>query len=183
MQYAALSLLISIVFLVGCATYPTAPPAISEAAPGPSVPQVRGNIEAFKGTRVRWGGEILSIKNQSRATWLEVLEYPLEDSGRPDSDEEARGRFFARMKEFLDPEIYERGREITVVGTIDESVTQRIGEHEYTYPVINVDAHHLWRPRNRYRAYPYGYGYPYYHPFFHHGFHRRHLLFPHHYYW
>lgn len=156
--------------ITGCATYPNVPPAIREASgDGVELAQVRMNPEAYLGVPMRWGGVILSIKNQADATWLEILQYRLDEVGQPLLDRPSGGRFFAQAPGFLDPEVYAPGREITVTGTLtEETITQRIGDHEYTYPVVNVDEHYLW-PFDYGR--PYGYRPYYYPPYgFHFGF-------------
>ena len=148
--------------LAGCASYPDVPDAIRTAPPSDVSPsQVRDSEESFEGRRVRWGGTVLDVKNQAEESWVEVLAYPLESVGRPDTDARAQGRFFGRVGGFLDPAVYGRGRRITLVGALGESVVQKIGDHEYRYPVVRADAHHLW-PRAADRSPSPYWDYPYY---------------------
>lgn len=157
---------IAAIMLVGCAT--TVPEAIREVPAGPSPVEVRGDPEQFTGSRVRWGGTITNVRNREAETWIEVVARPLEDNGRPEEGDVSFGRFLARLKGFSDPAIYSEGREITVVGTLAEPVTQQIGEYPYRYPVVDVASHHLWPVQPRAPAYyydPYWYD-PWYDPWY-----------------
>ena len=131
--------------LAGCAT--TVPDAIRLPPPTDiPVARARENPEAYAGQRVRWGGTIASVKNGQTQTDLEVVARDLTTSGRPRVTDSTAGRFIARVSGFLDPAVYEEGRQVTVVGTLAETVTGRIGEHAYRYLVVTAEAVHLWEP-------------------------------------
>ena len=165
-------LLAAVMLLAGCASYPDLPDAIRNPPPGdaPTPSQVSAEPDTYQGLQVRWGGTLLEVRNQSQESWLEVLAYPLERSGRPETSEAATGRFFARVQGFVDPAVFSRGREVSVAGTLGEAVGQKIGGHEYRYPVVDASAHYLW-PRREVRRDPYWHSYPYYwrDPFFYYG--------------
>lgn len=162
--------------LAGCASY--LPDAIRKApSKDISVAQVRRDIAAYKGQYARWGGTIASAENLKDATLLEIVARDLDSDGRPRDTDASQGRFIARVSGFLDPTVYAEGREITVAGTIEGSLVRKIGEYEYTYPVLNAAATHLWPQRVRYPpGYyyydpfwpypPYPWGYPYYYPYY-----------------
>jgi outer membrane lipoprotein len=63
----------------------------------------------------------------------------------------------------MDPLIYEKGRVVTVAGTLKEAKTVTINGREYTYPVLELREMHLWKgaTMNVPDYYYYG-GYPYY---------------------
>lgn len=107
--------------------------------------------QPFAGQKVRWGGELISVRNQSDATWLEVLELPLKDSGVPREGDDSAGRFFIKVSGFLDPKVYEAGELLTGVGYIDGYVTQKVGEFDYKYPVVLVDVadQRIWPPQSK----------------------------------
>ena len=161
------------ILLIGCTTVPK---AIREAPPGNlDFAAVQADTDAYVGKPVRWGGTILSIKNQPADTWIEILEQPLGAWGRPKPEDSSRGRFFSRFDGFIDPEVYRQGREITVVGTVQKTLNQRIGEHEYRYAVIDADEHYLWNIRPLYEPYYFGkYPYFWHHRHYPHGFYFRH---------
>lgn len=148
--------------LAGCAT--PAPEAIREPPPRDlSYTEVRGNVDAHLGARVRWGGTIADVENRPDETWLYVVARPLDSSGRPLPDGDSPGRFIARVKGFLDPAVYAAGRLVTVAGTLAGTLTQPVGEYPYKYIVVDAEATKLWEPvveRPYYRD-------PFYdHPFF-----------------
>ena len=167
--------LLTAAFAAGCASY--LPEAIRKAPPTDlGVAQVRHDIDLYKGQYVRWGGTIASTENRKDSTLVEVVAHELDSDGRPRETDVSQGRFIARISGFVDPAVYATGREITVAGRIEGSLTRKIGEYEYKYPAVNVEVAHLWAqrvpyPRDYYYydpfwPYPsYPWGYPYYYPY------------------
>ena len=164
--------------LTACATTPS---AVREAPPGDlQLREARDDVSAHTGMPVRWGGVIVSVENKDNETWIEVLELKLSRAGKPKRYSRSGGRFFVRVKGFLDPTVYAKGQEITVVGILEGDAERSIGKQSYSFPVVNADEHYLGHPDRRYRydppynhygyypRYRYGHGY---HP--HHGFHFR----------
>ena len=135
-----------------CASQPPKPVRIDLAA-NPGFSQVYDNINAYVGQQVRWGGTLQSIHNLANATELEVIARPLDSSTRPDIFGNSPGRFIALVQGFLDPSDFERGREITIVGTIKGASTRSIGEFDYRYPIISASAYYLW-PKRYWRTRP-----------------------------
>ncbi|MDT8448836.1 MAG: Slp family lipoprotein [Wenzhouxiangellaceae bacterium] len=132
------------------------------------------------GTRVRWGGTIIETRPQQDRTCVEILAQELDSSFRPKWSDQDRGRFKACRESFMDPEIFVNGRDVTVVGELESFTTDKVGEFDYRYPVVDANSVYLWPERadRGYYGYPY-YGYPYYgypyyggfyYPYFHHGF-------------
>ena len=138
--------------------------------------QVIENPKAFIGKSVLWGGTILKTTVRQDGTVLEILHRPLDPNSRPIRTDQSEGRFLvAQPGKFLDPAIFERGREVTVVGEITGERVQPLGEIKYRYPFLIAKHIHLWaQPRispfppywysSRFRGYPYWYfrGYPFY---------------------
>lgn len=136
------------ILLEGCTSLPEAYSPISDSEfKGPNLNTVRQDPNAWKGTRVRWGGNIVKVENHRDETWIEVVEHPLYDSGRPQSSNASEGRFIARIAGFLDPAIYAQGRQITVTGAVESSIQRTIGEYPYDFPVVKVDTYRLWEKR------------------------------------
>jgi outer membrane lipoprotein len=140
-------------------------------ADSPAVGEARDDIESFTDTRVRWGGTIAEVTNRESETWIEVVARALQDDARPRDSDSSQGRFLARFEGFLDPAIYSKGRELTVVGAIEGKETREIDQYDYEYPVVDVESHYLWDPvpeypRGGYRYSPYYYYDPFYDPFF-----------------
>jgi outer membrane lipoprotein len=161
--------LLAALWLAGCAS--TLPQAIREAPPGaPLLDEVRADPPRFQGSPVRWGGVIASVSNRAEDTLIEVVSRPLERSGRPRETDASQGRFLARVAGFLDPAVYQAGRELTVSGRVTGLEARLVGGHEYPYVRVEVELYHLWPIREPAREpyYPpwwYDPWYPY-HPFF-----------------
>jgi outer membrane lipoprotein len=158
----------SLLLLYGCAS--SVPSVIrTQPANNPSVTQVRDDVDTFLDTQIRWGGTIADVQNLKSETLVEIVARELQSNGRPKSNDQSEGRFQARIDGFLDPEIYEKGRALTVVGIIEGDHLGEIGEHPYRYPLVNVNDYYLWNPLPASRPYYYDpwfydpwWPYPYY---------------------
>lgn len=150
--------------LVACTTTPD---PVREAVVEPvTVAQVHDAPERFRHSRVRWGGTIVDVRNEPALTVVEVLSLPLDSAGAPEPDALGRGRFRARVPGFLDPSEYSAGRWLTVVGTVGGAEKGRVGDYPYTFPLVEVEHHRLWRSRAeidppRYYPDPWWYPWPY----------------------
>lgn len=154
--------------LAGCAT--NIPQAVQqELEQAPTVSQVQMTADQHMGRDVRWGGEIIFLANGSASTDIAVLATTLGSKGKPDTDGVLDARFIARIPGFLDPVEYAEGLRITVTGVVTGVDTRMVGEYAYSYPLVEVQAYHLWpketpRTSNYYRdpfydPWPwYGYG-------------------------
>jgi outer membrane lipoprotein len=175
--------MLSAALMTACAQIPE---QIRDVPPGaPTVSEVRANAGRFNGARVRWGGTIAGVNNREEQTTIEVVARALLENARPSDSDRSQGRFLARFQGFLDPAIYSKGREITVVGTIAGQQMQAIDEYEYRYPVVEADSHYLWEPLPEYDTTPDPYLYSplYYDPFFYDPFFYNPFLLRNPYYW
>jgi len=123
-------------------------------------------------TPVRWGGVILETKPEADFTCLEILAKQLQTSMRPVTSDQADGRFIACKPGFYDPEVFEKGREVTVTGKIIHMDVRKVGDYDYHFPVVDIEFMILW-PKRRDRVFydyagmyqPYYWQYPYYGPY------------------
>lgn len=99
------------------------------------------------GQRVRWGGTIVSVTPGKNDTCLEILDRPLDARARPRRADQPDGRFVACALGFYDPGVYARGREVTVVGSVEKPVAGKIGDSEYTYSRVKAEQIYLWPER------------------------------------
>jgi outer membrane lipoprotein len=106
--------------------------------------QVLENPDAYQGTAVLLGGEIIKTENMPNRTVMIVLQRPLGYRQEPASDGESKGRFIVSAPEFLDPAIYRYRRKITVVGSVIGKEVRPLGELEYAYPVIEKKELYIW---------------------------------------
>jgi outer membrane lipoprotein len=170
--------IIAIAILGGCASKP--PAAISKIPPeNPSLTRVRMDVDSFIGTEVRWGGVIGKVENRATHTWIELVRQKLRDDGKPRADDRSDGRFIASFEGFVDPVVYEVGRPLTVVGTIEAKTERPIGEYDYLFPIVAVEGSYLWKAATKYRDpyYPPPYWYydlRFYHPWPYHRHPRYH---------
>jgi len=144
--YLLAGYLTAVLFLTGCATNPFAghlPPDLDRSI---TPQQVISGPETLHGQWVLWGGTIVTVHNLKDSTEVAVLAYPVEKSGYPKTSQQASGRFIIRYGGFLDPVDYAPGRAVSVLGRVDGVQQGKIGEAPYTFPVIQADYLHLWRP-------------------------------------
>ena len=129
------------------------------------------------GSPIRWGGVILAAQPDEAQTCFEVLSRPLATSMRPENSDQTLGRFIACRAGFLDPEVFARGREVTLTGTLTALDERKVGDYDYRYPVVSAGFITMWPERIEvivpdydpfYRPWYWG---PYYHypyPYHHH---------------
>ncbi|MEP6484442.1 MAG: Slp family lipoprotein [Rudaea sp.] len=143
MRYLVSIISLSALLLGGCATVPTPIAGKDFAAITPK--QV--TTQDAHGTRVRWGGEIIKVEPKAEQTCFEVLSRALYPDARPNRRDDSDGRFIACGHGFYDPEVYKKGRDLTVTGQIAGTEQHLVGEHEYTYARVDADGVYLWPKR------------------------------------
>lgn len=149
---------VATMILGGCAS--VVPEAIRTEAPGNvRISQVREQPRQFRDAVVRWGGNIVSTRNERDHTVLEIVGRELDQEGQPREVDRSLGRFLAKVPGFLDPAVYKAEREVTVRGRVQGVIEQAIGDYRYAYPLVEADDIYLWKPRLPVQHYPH---YPYY---------------------
>lgn len=160
-------LLLSFLVLASCATSHV-PQAIRKGPVQPLyVDEVQQAPERFLGQRLRWGGNIISVRNRKRATEIEILSRPLDADGKPRDKEPGEGRFIALLEGFADPAEYPEKRLLTVTGHLMRVETRPVGEYPYPFPLVRVASRYLWPkplPRRAPRYYYDPWYYPWYRP-------------------
>jgi Slp family outer membrane lipoprotein len=131
--------LVPLLVALACARPPT---ALRGDYSQTSVPEAVANPDGAR--EVRWGGQLISTTTEADRTCFEVLERPLDGAARPRPVDDSSGRFIACSAGFYDPALWEPGREVTVVGTLDGTQTGKVGGAPYRYPVVEAGAVHLW---------------------------------------
>lgn len=96
------------------------------------------------GAQVRWGGRIIETAPGPDQTCIYAMARPLDRTARPTESGDSLGRFVACRAGFYDPEIFAKGRAITVTGTLDGTVTRKVGDYNYPYPKIDANNVYLW---------------------------------------
>lgn len=95
--------------------------------------------------KARWGGKIVSVQNKKEVSEIEIVFFPENRFGKPQTGSPSVGRFKAVVTGFIDPLVFEQGRLITIVGQVSDSQTGVIGEQEYIYPTLNAKGYYMWK--------------------------------------
>ena len=104
--------------------------------------------ENFRGSEVMWGGIIIANNGTDAGSQLEVLAYPLSSNQRPDTSKQPVGRFLVSKDSFLEPLDYAEGRRVTVTGTFTGVREGKVGNADYTFPLVSAGDVHLWSQRD-----------------------------------
>ena len=99
------------------------------------------------GREVRWGGVILDALPDADQTCFEILSRELDRSMRPRNEDLTQGRFIACRSGFLDPEVFAKGREITLTGAVTALDRRKVGDFDYQYPVLATRFITMWPER------------------------------------
>ena len=93
----------------------------------PDAVQAHAQPDKFLSQQVRWGGKILNIENRKNTSRLTIVAFPLNSYGRPENSDQSHGRFIAVIDKFLEPELYNKDREVTVTGSLQKSEKLKVG--------------------------------------------------------
>jgi outer membrane lipoprotein len=146
MRYFFLPILL--LLLASCASAPTFDTAGVDRSLTPQ--RVRTSPQSTTGKNVQWGGTIVRTTNLKDSTQIEVLAFPLDSDGRQRVDTTAQGRFILERAGYLEPADYAAGRQVTAVGTVTGTLADKVGEADYTYPMISARQLYLWSPERSY---------------------------------
>ncbi|MBN3172333.1 Slp family lipoprotein [Pectobacterium brasiliense] len=148
---AATALLLS-----GCVTVPD---AIKGTSPTPQDDLVRvmNAPQIYVGQESRFGGRVVSIRNEANKTRLEIASMPLDSGAKPLLDMPSEGRFIAYVNRFLEPVDF-KDQLVTVVGPIVGTEQGAIGDKPYHYVVIDAQGYKRWNVVQRLMVPPGGYG-------------------------
>ena len=134
----------AVLLLSGCAMVPDNL-AVPDGTTLVSYQQSVTGGEEVTGRTARWGGVIVGVENKPKKTFVEVVHFPLNHYGRPNTSEETVGRFKVQIDGFVDPIVFEKGRAVTFVGNVVTPLAGMVGEQPYMYPSIKARDYHLWR--------------------------------------
>ena len=155
-------LYIVMLVLLALAACTTVPEQIQGDFPDISPARVEPGVY---GSDVRWGGIILGSRNSGSETCFEILSRDLDKYLRPELEDHTAGRFIACKSGFHDPLVFEKGREVTVTGSIERTEVRKVDDFDYRYPVMDVDNLVLWKKRRNVVVWR-GYHDPFYNPWY-----------------
>jgi outer membrane lipoprotein len=135
------STLLLLLILNGCTTAPK----VMENAERDITPTDAVSMQISAEDRpLQWGGVIVETKNLAEVTELQILAYPLKSNGQPDITASPTGRFIAQRAGYLESVDYQKGRQVTATGKLTQKRAGRVGEADYTFPVLSADELLLW---------------------------------------
>ena len=100
--------------------------------------------ERYIGRAVIWGGQVVAVQNLPDSTEIQILGYPLDASQRPLPNSPAGGRFIAIMRGYVEPLSYPAGALVTLTGRVEGVRSGNVGDANYVFPLVKVDAAHVW---------------------------------------
>ena len=124
---------------------------------------IRGNPVPYEGKLYILGGLVVKTTNTENGSLIEAVYIPVDSQGYLKGREYADGRYLAlypRGAGILDPEIYRKGREVTIAGVLTGVQKGKLDNADYLYPVFEIKQVYLWEESRQYSMPPY-YGYPY----------------------
>lgn len=153
-RIAALALVLA---FTGCATVP-APLQGNFSALAPGAAAQRDAT----GTTVRWGGTIAEVETLPGETCFQLVGRPLDEETRPIMSDRPEARFLACRQGFYEPQVFAKGRSLTITGRIVGYETRKVGAYDYRQPKVAADVVYLWPKRQQvyvvndvYPFYPY----------------------------
>lgn len=106
--------------------------------------EVIANEKTWAGSRVQWGGKVLSVFNESASGRIEILTFPIDENGRPDDSLPAGRRIFARSQGYIESASYPVGTLITINATIRGTEIKSIGRQDYQYVSVDINSMTSW---------------------------------------
>ncbi len=125
-----------------------------------SLSEIKQNPETYKGKVFILGGIIVSTRVTEEGSLIEAIYLHADSRGYPEDG--ANGRYLAlypRENGIMDPQIYRKGRRITLAAEFADTRQGKIDDAKYVYPLFVIRDFYLWDEKTYY--YP-AYNYPYY---------------------
>ncbi len=98
-----------------------------EAVRGLSFKTLAEETDRYVGKTVILGGRILETKNVGGESAMTVLQVPLAMGEKPDLRSLSQGGFILSYKGYLEPEVYEKDRPVTVAGNVVGRIAGKAG--------------------------------------------------------
>lgn len=103
--------------------------------------------DSLVGTQVRWGGKIISVKQEDGLSIIELRHFPLMRNGFPLSKLPSQGQFIAQSSQMLDPHVYLEGLLVTFAATVTAETTPYFDRIDRVMPHIDIVDIELWPHR------------------------------------
>jgi outer membrane lipoprotein len=129
--------------LQACSSQPVIPAAERSITPR----QAASMEPAAHDSVLQWGGVIIETKNLRDTTEVQILAYPLDKHGRPDTGKNTLGRFIAQQPGYLEGVEYGAGREVTARGRFSGIRQGKVADSDYPFPILHSEEIKLWPQR------------------------------------
>ena len=150
----AIFVFLAVVFS-GCA-YPISSQLLKQVDRSVPLVEIFRVPETHVGKKVILGGVIVAVRNFPDRSEIEVIQKYLDPAGYPRNVDHSLGRFLFRISNFLEPQIYKKGRRITGAGAVLGVEAGNVREADYNFHVIDAEELRLLDNRQYYYdPYPY----------------------------
>ena len=160
--------------LFGAIACSVMPPEISRKAM-PEVPfaELIRDAGRYKGETAVLGGYIVEVANLADRSRIIAVQAPLGTAQEPKTKDLSQGRLVIISRDFIDPEVYQKERKITIAGKVMASSQTEKGRYPFPYLRVDLIHIHLWPvekpvpydpyldPWGPYPYYPFGWRHPY----------------------
>jgi len=135
--------IIAIFSLIGC-TSVISENTLKSVDKTVSYENVMANPDGHRDKVLLFGGTVLETIPMGEKTVIMILQHPLTSNDKPDIAAPSKGRCLVEVDGFIDPAVYGPGRQVTLVGVVIGKETRKLGQINYTYPVIKGTELYLW---------------------------------------
>lgn len=143
MRHFGFPIVFTALLLTGCASSSCRAP-IGDASMTPAAVSASGR---HVGAPAQWGGTLVDTHHLKDSTELKVVAYPLDGCGRPRTGSGQTGRFIIVYPGFLETTDYQAGRRVSATGRITGIREGRLGDADYSFPLLESHKVHLWPDR------------------------------------
>ena len=162
------------IVISGCACAVMPPEVTDDAIADLPFRTLIQEADQYRGQTVIVGGYIVEVSNEADRSRIVAVQTELGSGQEPKARDLSQGRLIITYRGFIDPEVYQKDRKITVAGKIIASSRTESGKFPFPYLHIDMTHIHLW-PEQRVVPYdpywdywgppyyyrPWGWGYPY----------------------
>lgn len=94
---------------------------------------------------IRLGGIIANVTNLKDKTRIEVVNMPINNSGKPNLNSEPAGRYVGYYNGYLESMAFSEGRLVTLLGVSDGEEQGKVDDFEMSFRIMDIKGFHLWR--------------------------------------
>lgn len=140
-RHAAICLLV-FVGLWGCAVMP--PEVMNDAISDVPFRALVKDAAGYRGQTVIVGGYVVEVVNEGDRSRIIAVQSPLGVNQKPKSRDLSQGRLVISYRGFIDPEVYQKDRKITVAGEIVGNSQTDPATYPFPYLHLDMTQIHLW---------------------------------------